>query len=136
MSGRMSCGCGFWYGMSVASATVSGRGLFKVLISRNWVMVDGCLAYPNGGIGDRVPNTFHLLLPSFKAYSQISTFRFDSAALIVFGWKRVGYVARSTPSRTAILTPMLLEALKNSRWSLRAFQAPHILASLPLNPHA
>jgi NADPH:quinone reductase-like Zn-dependent oxidoreductase len=27
----------------------------------------GYLAYPNGGIGDRVPNTFHLLLPSFKA---------------------------------------------------------------------
>src|SRR6478736_3289928 len=66
MSGRMSCGCGFWYGMSVASATVSGRGLFKILISRNWVMVDGCLAYPNGGISDRVPNTFHLLLPSFQ----------------------------------------------------------------------
>ena len=62
----MSCGCGFWYGMSVASATVSGRGLFKILISRNWVMVGGCLAYPNGGISDRVPNTFHLLLPSFQ----------------------------------------------------------------------
>ena len=42
------------------SATVCGRGLLKILISRNCVMVDGCLAYPERWIGDRVPNTLYL----------------------------------------------------------------------------
>jgi hypothetical protein len=58
-SGRMSRGCGFWYGMSAESATVCGRGLFKILISRNCMM--GLMSsVPERWIGDRVPNTLYL----------------------------------------------------------------------------
>jgi hypothetical protein len=45
--------------MSAESATVCGRGLFKILISRNYMM-GWMFSVPERWIGDRVPNTLYL----------------------------------------------------------------------------